>query len=100
MYKFGANYPGLGSQMASTTYIVSPDAQGQSIGQALPCPGTGGGLRCHACQLRGQHQCADRGSVQGAGIHHRRHFPKAFRHKHLGLADAYVMHSFLFRQHN
>src|SRR3546814_13884875 len=31
MYKFGANYPGLGSHVASATYIVRPAAQ---IGRA------------------------------------------------------------------
>jgi L-amino acid N-acyltransferase YncA len=35
MYKFGANYPGLGSHVASATYVVRPDAQGKGIGRAL-----------------------------------------------------------------
>src|SRR3546814_13171376 len=35
MYKFGANYPGLGSHVASATYIVRPAAQGKGIGRAL-----------------------------------------------------------------
>jgi L-amino acid N-acyltransferase YncA len=35
MYKFGANYPGLGSHVASATYLVSPAAQGLGIGRLL-----------------------------------------------------------------
>ena len=27
MYKFGANYPGRGSHVASATYVVGPDTQ-------------------------------------------------------------------------
>ena len=35
MYKFVANYPGLGSHVASATYMVDPEVQGQGIGRAL-----------------------------------------------------------------
>ena len=44
MYKFGANYPGRGSHVASATYLVSPGAQGRASGvpwSSTASPGRG-----------------------------------------------------------
>jgi ribosomal protein S18 acetylase RimI-like enzyme len=102
MYKFGANYPGLGSHVASATYMVSPEVQGKGIGRALV-----------------QHslvQAQDAGymamqfnyvvSTNAPAVELYRNLgfvivgtlPKAFNHKQLGLVDAYVMYRFLSSQ--
>lgn len=102
MYKMGANYPGPGSHVASATYLVSPNVQGQGIGRVLV-----------------QHslaQAQDEGylSIQfnyvvstntpAVELYKKLGFaivgtlPKAFRHKQLGLVDAYVMSRFLLPQ--
>src|SRR5687768_15178274 len=35
MYKYGPNLPGLGSHVASATYLVGPESQGRGIGLAM-----------------------------------------------------------------
>ena len=102
MYKFGANYPGLGSHVASATYLVAPEAQGQGIGRAL------------VEHSLAQAQCAGYMAMQfnyvvstnmpAVELYRKLGFaivgtlPKAFRHKKRGLVDVYVMYKFLLSQ--
>jgi ribosomal protein S18 acetylase RimI-like enzyme len=99
MYKLGTNYPGLGSHVASATYLVSSAAQGKGIGRALV--------------LHSIAQAQDEGfmamqfnyvvstNAPAVELYRKLGFsivgtlPKAFRHQELGLVDAYVMFRFL-----
>lgn len=102
MYKFGANYPGLGSHVASATYLVSPEAQGQGIGGAL--------VRHSLVQAQDagymamQFNYVVSTNAPAVELYKKLGFaivgtlPKAFRHKQLGLVDAYVMYRFLSSQ--
>ena len=99
MYKLGANYPGLGSHVASATYLVGPAAQGKGIGRAL--------VLHSMAQARSEGFMAMQFnyvvSTNAAAVELYRKLeftivgtlPKAFRHKALGLVDAYVMFRFL-----
>ena len=99
MYKLGANYPGLGSHVASATYLVSHAAQGKGIGRTLVLHSIAQaraegfmamqfnyvvGTNAPAVELYRKLGFAIAGTL-----------PKAFRHKELGLVDAYVMFRFL-----
>ena len=99
MYKLGANYPGLGSHVATATYLVGAEVQGRGIGRAL--------VQHSLTQARDAGYMAmqfnyvvstNEGAVElyrTMGFAIVGTLPKAFRHKHLGLVDAYVMHRFL-----
>ena len=99
MYKLGANYPGLGSHVASATYLVSPVAQGKGIGRAL--------VLHSIAQARGEGFMAMQfnyvvsTNAPAVELYRKLGFaivgtlPKAFRHQELGLVDAYVMFRFL-----
>ncbi|RYG97569.1 MAG: N-acetyltransferase [Alphaproteobacteria bacterium] len=102
MYKFGANYPGLGSHIASATYLVSPDAQGQGLGRAL--------VEHSVAQAKSdgflamQFNYVVSTNAPAVELYKKLGFaivgtlPKAFRHQQLGLVDAYVMFRFLHPQ--
>lgn len=102
MYKVGANYPGLGSHVASATYLVSPESQGQGIGRSL--------VQHSLAQARAagfmamQFNYVVSTNAPAVELYRRLGFaivgtlPKAFRHKQLGLVDAYVMYRFLSPQ--
>jgi len=99
MYKVGANYPDLGSHVASATYLVSPEAQGKGVGRSL--------VNHSISQARSdgfvamQFNYVVSTNVAAVALYEKLGFaivgtlPKAFRHKRLGLVDAYVMHQFL-----
>lgn len=99
MYKMGANYPGLGAHVASATYVVDPAAQGQGIGRAL--------VEHSLAQARSagflamQFNYVVSTNAPAVALYRKLGFaivgtlPKAFRHRDLGLVDAYVMHRFL-----
>ena len=99
MYKAGANYPGLGSHVASATYVVSPAAQGHGIGREL----VGHSLaRAHAAGFMAmQFNYVVSSNAPAVELYKKLGFaivgtlPKAFRHHKLGLVDAYVMFRFL-----
>ena len=102
MYKFGANYPGLGSHIASATYLVSPEVQGKGIGRAL--------VQHSLAQARDagyiamQFNYVVSTNSPAVELYKKLGFaivgtlPKAFRHMQLGLVDAYVMFRFLSSQ--
>jgi len=99
MYKFGANYPGLGAHVASATYVVHPSAQGKGIGRAL--------VQRSLAQARSdgfmamQFNYVVSSNVPAVELYRKLGFtiagtlPKAFRHQQLGFVDAYVMYRFL-----
>lgn len=98
-YFLGANQQGGGAHVASSTYVVSPQATGRGIAQAM----------CDHSLLRAR----ERGFLalqfdfvvtsnerhvklwQRAGFETVGRLPKAFRHPSLGLVDALVMHRVL-----
>lgn len=99
MYKVGANYPDLGSHVASATYLVSPAVQGQGIGRAL--------VDHSLAQARSEGFLAMQfnyvvsTNAAAVALYAKLGFgvvgtlPKAFRHEQMGLVDVYVMHQFL-----
>ncbi len=99
MYKFGANYPDLGSHVASATYMVSPGAQGRGIGRIL--------VEHSLAQARiegfmaMQFNYVVSTNVPAIALYKKLGFaivgtlPKAFRHQRLGLVDAHIMYQFL-----
>ncbi len=99
MYKLGANYPDLGAHVCSATYVVSPAAQGRGIGRAL--------VEHSLEQARSdgflamQFNFVVSTNIAAVALYRKLGFaiagtlPRAFRHRELGLVDAYVMHRFL-----
>lgn len=99
MYKSGANYPGFGAHIASATYVVHPAAQGRGIGRAL--------VQHSLAQAQSdgflamQFNYVVSSNAPAVELYRKLGFaiagtlPKAFRHKQLGLVDAYVMYRFL-----
>ena len=99
MYKVGANYPDLGSHVASATYLVHPAAQGKGIGRALvnhslAAARADGFLAMQFNFVVGTNAAAV-GLYEKLGFAIVGTLPRAFRHQELGLVDAYVIHRFL-----
>lgn len=99
MYKIGPNYPGLGSHVASATYVVSPMAQGNGIGRALVNHSL---AQAHTAGFMAiQFNYVVSTNAPAVELYKKLGFaivgtlPKAFRHQQLGLVDAYVMFRFL-----
>ncbi len=99
MYKMGANFPDLGSHVASATYLVDASAQGRGVGRALVE---------HSLQraraegfLAMQFNYVVSTNASAVELYRKLGFavvgtlPEAFRHGRLGLVDVYVMHRFL-----
>ena len=99
MYKIGANYPGLGSHVASATYLVSPNAQGRGIGRALVQHSLAHAQDAGYLSIQFNYVVST--NAPAVELYKKLGFavvgtlPKAFRHKQLGLVDAYVMSRFL-----
>lgn len=102
MYKFGANYPGLGAHVASATYLVSPEAQGQGVGRALVRHSLAQAQEAGYMAMQFNYVVST--NTPAVELYKRLGFaivgtlPKAFRHKQRGLVDAYVMYRFLSSQ--
>lgn len=102
MYKLGANYPGLGSHVASATYLVNPEFQGKGIGRALVQHSL---AQAHdAGYMAMQYNYVVSTNAPAVELYKKLGFaivgklPKAFNHKRHGLVDAYVMYRFLSPQ--
>ena len=99
MYKLGANYPGLGSHVASATYLVSPAAQGKGIGRALVLHSIAQARSEGFMAMQFNYVVST--NAPAVELYRKLGFaivgtlPKAFRHQELGLVDAYVMFRFL-----
>jgi L-amino acid N-acyltransferase YncA len=98
-YRFTANRRDLGSHVANASFMVDPQAQGRRIGEAL-------GRHCLAAAKRAGYLSMQFNfvvSTNTAAVELWRKLgfdivgtlPKAFRHRELGLVDAYVMYRFL-----
>lgn len=102
MYKFGANYPGLGSHVASATYLVNPEVQGRGIGRALVQHSLAQAQDAGYMAMQFNYVVST--NAPAVGLYKKLGFtivgtlPKAFRHKELGWVDAYVMYRFLSSQ--
>ena len=99
MYKLGANLPGLGSHVASATYLVNPESQGKGIGRALVQHSLAQAQRLGFSAMQFNYVVATNKAAvclyEKLGFSIVGTVPKAFRHQHLGLVDAHVMHRFL-----
>jgi L-amino acid N-acyltransferase YncA len=99
MYKFGANYPGRGSHVASATYLVRPVAQGKGIGRALVEHSLAQAKDQGFLVMQFNYVVSTNATAvelyKKLGFAIAGTLPKAFHHKQLGLVDVYVMHRFL-----
>ncbi|OZG71734.1 GNAT family N-acetyltransferase [Hahella sp. CCB-MM4] len=99
MYKMGANYPDLGAHVSSATFLVSPDVQGKGVGRALVCHSLerarSEGFSAMQFNYVVSTNVAAVELYKSLGFSIAGTLPKAFRHKRLGLVDAYVMFRFL-----
>jgi L-amino acid N-acyltransferase YncA len=98
-YFLKPNQPGLGSHVANAGYMVRPGEGGHGVGRAM-CQHSLEEAR-RAGFLAMQFNFVVSANVRAVTLWQRLGFrivgtlPKAFRHKELGLVDAYVMHRFL-----
>ncbi|WP_426344429.1 GNAT family N-acetyltransferase [Pseudoduganella sp. R-32] len=99
MYKMGANYPDHGAHVASATYAVAAPAHGNGIGRALVEHSLAQARREGFLAMQFNYVVSTNAAALAlyrklgfniAGI-----LPQAFRHRELGLVDAYVLHRFL-----
>ena len=99
MYKFGANYPGLGAHVASATYVVRPAAQGKGIGRTLVQHSLAQAQSAGFMAMQFNYVVSSNAAAvelyKKLGFTIAGTLPKAFRHQQLGLVDAYVMYRFL-----
>jgi GNAT superfamily N-acetyltransferase len=99
MYKMGANYPDHGAHVASATYAVAQHAQGRGIGRklvehSLAQARAEGFLAMQFNYVVGTNTAA-MALYRKLGFNVAGTLPQAFRHRDLGLVDAYVLHRFL-----
>lgn len=99
MYKLVANQRDLGSHVANASFMVNPRFQGKGIGKLM-------GLHCleeakKAGYLALQFNFVVSTNEPAVALWEKLGFsivgtlPKAFKHKHLGYVDAYVMYRWL-----
>jgi ribosomal protein S18 acetylase RimI-like enzyme len=99
MYKFGPNLPGLGSHVASATYLVGPEWQGRGIGRAMVEHSLVQAEQAGFAAMQFNYVVAT--NKTAIRLYEKLRFsivgtlPNAFRHQQLGLVDAHVMHRFL-----
>lgn len=99
MYKLGANLPGLGSHVASATYLVNPESQGRGIGRAMVEHSLAQAEQAGFSAMQFNYVVATNSAAvclyEKLGFSIVGTLPKAFRHQQFGLVDAHVMHRFL-----
>lgn len=99
MYKMGANYPGLGSHVASATYVVNPASQGKGIGRVLVTHSLAQAQTAGFMAMQFNYVVSTNAPAvelyKKLGFYIAGTLPKAFRHQQLGLVDAFVMFRFL-----
>ncbi|TFZ45266.1 GNAT family N-acetyltransferase [Stenotrophomonas maltophilia] len=99
MYKMGPNYPDLGAHVASATYVVDAQAQGQGVGRALVEHSLEQARAEGFLAMQFNYVVSTNGPA--LALYRKLGFavvgtlPKAFLHGTLGLVDVYVMHRFL-----
>lgn len=98
-YFLRANQPGLGSHVANTGYMVGVDGRGKGVGKAM-CEHSMEEARKAGFESM-QFNFVVSTNVPAVALWKKLGFsivgtlPKVFRHRELGLVDAYVMHRFL-----
>ncbi len=99
MYKMGANYPDHGAHVASATYAVAAQAQGKGIGRALVEHSLAQARREGFLAMQFNYVVSTNAPAMALyrklGFNIAGTLPQAFRHRELGLVDAYVLHRFL-----
>jgi ribosomal protein S18 acetylase RimI-like enzyme len=102
MYKLGANYPDLGAHIASATYAVRPDAQGNGIGRALVQHSLAQAQIDGFMAMQFNYVVSTNAAAvelyKTLGFTIAGRLPKAFRHQQLGLVDVFVMYRLLRSQ--
>ncbi|WP_439449648.1 GNAT family N-acetyltransferase [Stenotrophomonas sp. ATs4] len=99
MYKMGPNYPDLGAHVASATYVVGAQAQGQGVGRALVEHSLEQARAEGFLAMQFNYVVSTNGPA--VALYRKLGFavvgtlPKAFLHGAMGLVDVYVMHRFL-----
>jgi ribosomal protein S18 acetylase RimI-like enzyme len=99
MYKLVANQRGLGAHVANASFMVDPAGSGRGVGRAL-------GRHCLREARRAGFSAMQFNFVVSTntsavelwkklGFRVVGTLPRVFRHRDLGLVDAYVMHRFL-----
>jgi L-amino acid N-acyltransferase YncA len=99
MYKLVANQRDLGAHVANASFMVDPASAGKGVGRAM-------GIHCLREARRAGFQAIQFNFVVSTntsavelwkrlGFEIVGTLPKVFRHRDLGLVDAYVMHRFL-----
>ncbi|HEY1147721.1 MAG TPA: N-acetyltransferase [Pseudoduganella sp.] len=95
MYKMGANYPDHGSHVASATYAVAPQAQGQGVGRAMVADSLERACRDGFLAMQFNYVVTTNAPAMALyrkfGFEQVGTLPKAFRHRQLGLVDACVL---------
>lgn len=98
-YIIKPNQPGLGSHVANAGYMVSVDARGKGVGRAMCEHSLEEARRVgfHAMQFNIVVSTNESAVAlwKKLGFSIIGTLPQAYRHKELGLVDAYVMHRFL-----
>ena len=98
-YVLRANRPGLGSHVANASYMVSPHYQGRGTGRALCEHSLDEARKAGFTSMQFNFVVStNKAAVElwkKCGFQIVGTSPKAFRHRQLGLVDAYVMHRFL-----
>lgn len=99
MYRLVPNQVGRGQHVANGSYMVSPSAQGAGVGRALCAHSLLEARRLGFLAMQFNHVVST--NVVAIGLWKSLGFaivgtlPKAFRHRHLGYVDAYVMYQLL-----
>jgi L-amino acid N-acyltransferase YncA len=98
-YILKPNQPGRGSHVANAGYMVSADERGKGVGRAM-CEHSleeARGMGFHAMQFNMVVSTNESAVAlwKKVGFSIVGTLPRAYRHRELGLVDAYVMHRFL-----
>ncbi|HEX8650797.1 MAG TPA: GNAT family N-acetyltransferase [Pyrinomonadaceae bacterium] len=98
-YILKPNQPGLGSHVANAGYMVSSRASGQGVGRAMCEHSLSEARRAGFTAMQFNMVVSTNEAAialwKKLGFAIVGTLPEAFRHKRLGLVDAYVMHRFL-----
>lgn len=98
-YILKPNQPGLGSHVANAGYMVSIDGRGKGVGRAMCEHSLEEARRAgfHAMQFNIVVSTNESAVAlwKKCGFSIVGTLPRAYRHRELGLVDAYVMHRFL-----
>ena len=99
MYRLVTNQVGRGHHVANASYMVSPSAQGAGIGRMLGEHSLGEARRQGYLAMQFNYVVSTNTAAvrlwKKLGFSIVGTLPKAYRHRHLGYVDAYVMYQLL-----